>query len=307
MVPLTIPMMGASPAGGSSRKCALTMARNSDGVVRPGTRSRGHDRRHGEDHGIVDAERHLVLAEVEGHNLVLREIERPQPVPEPDRHVARPEKAQRRLDEDVAQPVAGNQRAAGLAPRRQRLADDGGGETGARLPRVSVEGRDPERARQSLVQRAGARHDLADGFCVGAEQQTGESEIVAHRRPRHPAALVEDPPRQPPGVDPQRPPLARREIDECKVGRRRAGKPFRGTDRLEIGKRGMVGREQQVIAVVDHHVERRVMIGPAAPAGLAGGLVHHDACAARRKAHRRGKTGKSGTDDMDRLRHQMKA
>ena len=48
----------------------------------------------------------------------------------------------------------------------------------------------------------------------------------------------------------------------------------------------MIGREQQVIAVVDHHVERGVVVGPAAPAGLAGGLVHDDvrACAASRTA-----------------------
>ncbi len=80
-----------------------------------------------------------------------------------------------------------------------------------------------------------------------------------------------------------------------------------GADRLEKGQRRMIGREQQVIAVVDHHVERRVMVGPAAPAGLAGGLVHDDVRALRRKTHRGGEPGKSGTDDVNRARHQMKA
>jgi hypothetical protein len=69
----------------------------------------------------------------------------------------------------------------------------------------------------------------------------------------------------------------------------------------------MIGREQQVVAVVDHHVERRIMIRPAAAAGLAGGFVHDDARAVRRKAHRSGEPGKSGTDDVYRARHQMKA
>ena len=39
IVPLTIPIIGASPGGGASRKCALTMAQNCDGVSRPGTRA----------------------------------------------------------------------------------------------------------------------------------------------------------------------------------------------------------------------------------------------------------------------------
>src|ERR1700730_15114636 len=39
MVPFTTPMMGASPGGGSRRKCALTMARNSDGALMSGTSS----------------------------------------------------------------------------------------------------------------------------------------------------------------------------------------------------------------------------------------------------------------------------
>ena len=69
----------------------------------------------------------------------------------------------------------------------------------------------------------------------------------------------------------------------------------------------MVGREQKVIAVVDHHVERRVVVGAATSARLAGGLVDDDARPARREAHRGGEPGKSGTDDVDRAGHQMKA
>ena len=38
----------------------------------------------------------------------------------------------------------------------------------------------------------------------------------------------------------------------------------------------MIARQQQVIAVVDHHVERGIVVGPAAAAGLTGGLVHDD-------------------------------
>ena len=69
----------------------------------------------------------------------------------------------------------------------------------------------------------------------------------------------------------------------------------------------MIAREQQVIAVVDHHVEHRVMIGPAAATGAAGGFVHHDPCPAIGKPHRGGEPGKSRTDDVNCAQHQMKA
>ena len=42
----------------------------------------------------------------------------------------------------------------------------------------------------------------------------------------------------------------------------------------------MIAREQQVIAVVDHHVELRIVIGAAAPARLPRRLVHDHALAA---------------------------
>ena len=64
----------------------------------------------------------------------------------------------------------------------------------------------------------------------------------------------------------------------------------------------MVGREHKVIAVVDHHVERGVVIGATPSSSLAGGLVHDDACPARREAHCSGEPGKPGADHVDRAR-----
>src|SRR5262249_61631955 len=88
------------------------------------------------------------------HHLVSREIECAQPAPERDLHVALAEKAQRRLDENLAEPVAGDQRPTGLPPRRQCFADDGASEAGAPLFRIDVERRQPERPRPALVERA---------------------------------------------------------------------------------------------------------------------------------------------------------
>jgi len=69
----------------------------------------------------------------------------------------------------------------------------------------------------------------------------------------------------------------------------------------------MIGRQQQVIAVVDHHVERRVVIGPAAPPGLARRLVHDDGRSAIRQTDRGCEPGEPGPNDVDLVRHQMKA
>ena len=70
-------------------------------------------------------------------------------------------------------------------------------------------------------------------------------------------------------------------------------------------ERRVIAREQQVIAVVDHHVELRIVIRAAAPARLARRLVHDHALAGGREPDRGGKAGEPGTDDMDRARHQM--
>ncbi len=69
----------------------------------------------------------------------------------------------------------------------------------------------------------------------------------------------------------------------------------------------MVAREHKVIAVVDHHVQRRVVVRAATSSGLAGGLVQHDPFPARRKTNRGGEPGKSRSNDVDRARHQIKA
>ena len=62
-----------------------------------------------------------------------------------------------------------------------------------------------------------------------------------------------------------------------------------------------------MVAVVDHHVEQRIMIGPAAASRRAGGLVYDDGDPARRQAHGGGEPGESRADDVDGTPHQMKA
>ena len=49
------------------------------------------------------------------------------------------------------------------------------------------------------------------------------------------------------------------------------------------------------------------MIGAATPARLPGSLVHDDAARRAGEAHRSGKAGETGADDVNRARHQTKA
>ena len=79
----------------------------------------------------------------------------------------------------------------------------------------------------------------------------------------------------------------------------RADQPVRGADVAQIGERGAVARKQKVIAVVDRHADRGVVIGTAAAAGKSRGLVHDDAAPALRELQRSGQAGKAGADDVD--------
>ena len=71
-VPLMTPRIGGCPAGGSMRKCALTMARNSVGASRPRHQRRRRIGRHGKDHGIIRGKRNRLAAEIERLDAVRR-------------------------------------------------------------------------------------------------------------------------------------------------------------------------------------------------------------------------------------------
>ena len=79
----------------------------------------------------------------------------------------------------------------------------------------------------------------------------------------------------------------------------RTDQPVRGADVAQISERGVVARKQKMIAVVDGHADRGVVIGAAAAAGKRRGLVHDDAAAALRQLQRSGQAGKAGADDVD--------
>ena len=68
-----------------------------------------------------------------------------------------------------------------------------------------------------------------------------------------------------------------------------------------------VAREQQMIAVIDGEIGRRIEIGPAAPARLLRGLVqmHLVICICQANGGREARN--SSADNVNCLLHQMKA
>ena len=76
-----------------------------------------------------------------------------------------------------------------------------------------------------------------------------------------------------------------------------------GADAVQIIQRRAIARKQEMVAVVDRHADRSIVIGAAAAAGECGRLVHGDGSAARRQPHGGGQAGKAGADNVDRSAH----
>ena len=103
------------------------------------------------------------------------------------------------------------------------------------------------------------------------------------------------------------PALPGREIDKRELRTLGPDKPCLGADRSCIGQRVAVARQQQVVAVVDGQVGRRIEIGTATATRLLRRLVDMDAPIRVRQPHGCREPGNSGADDMNGVLHQMKA
>ena len=121
------------------------------------------------------------------------------------------------------------------------------------------------------------------------------------------ARLIEHPQRQPAVAEVELPALSGRQIDERKLRALRPDQSRLGADRACVGHRVTIARQQQMIAVVDGEVGRRVEIGPAAAAGLLRGLVDMHLEIRIRQPDGGRKARNSSADDVDGLLHQMKA
>ena len=141
------------------------MARNFVGVLRPGSSDAARARRNGHHHGIVGPERYGVAAEFQTADPACRHAEFAQFVAEPDAAALAVQQLDRGIDQNRAQALAGDQRPAGLAARKQGFAHDRAGKTRRALGRIDVQRRQQQRLHQPLIQRSLARdgvtHQLA--------------------------------------------------------------------------------------------------------------------------------------------------
>ena len=101
--------------------------------------------------------------------------------------------------------------------------------------------------------------------------------------------------------------VVRVDVEEGELRSPRSRHAVPRADGAEIAADRLIAGQDEVVAVVDHHAQCRVMIRPAASSGLAGGLVHEAPPPALGEAHRRSEAGQTGADDVDRSRHQAKA
>ena len=222
---------------------------------------------------------------------------------EPHRHAVLRQVGERRLDQGRAQAVAGDQRPAGGAAGGERLANHRAGELGGAERRRDVERRQQQRLDQARIEGPAAGDDLADRLAGAREQERGELEIIERGGTGHPHGGIEDPPRHAARIHAQGPALAALEIDEIEGGGGRDRQLRCGADVAQETECRTIARQQQMIAVVDGHAERGIVIGAAAAARERGGLVHHDLPAAFSQRHRGGEPGEAGTDDVDGRRH----
>ena len=163
-----------------------------------------------------------------------------------------------------------------------------------------------QRVQEALIRRTGAADHLAHRF-AGRDQQFRHRDEFANARTGRARITVEQPERNDAVIDAQHPAFVRLQIGEGELRRVWPREPVGRSYRGEIRHRGVVAREQQVIAVVDHHAELRIVIRAATSARLARRLVHDDTLAPFAQANRGGEAGKPGTDDVDGARHQTNA
>ena len=121
-----------------------------------------------------------------------------------------------------------------------------------------------------------------------------------------PTRRVEYPPRYEPGVSPDRPALAGREIDEGETRRRRPAKARTRADEVEVRKGANIAGQHEMVAVVDLHAEGGIEIRAATPARLVGRLMKRDRQTARGQPHGGGQSRQTRADDMDLTRRQTR-
>ena len=265
-------------------------------------------RRNRDHNGIVGPDRNtIVAAEFQSVNALRAHHELAQLVTETDAGAFVLQQLDRRLDQNRAQAIAGDQRPARLSAGEQGFPHHRAGKARGTLGRVDVERRKQQRLHEAVVEHALAGYGIADQLVGRRPNQRHECEVIGQTGIGDAASLIEHPQWQPAVAEVELPALPGREIDKRELRALGPDQPCLGADRPRIGQRVAVARQQKVVAIVDGQVGRRIEIRTAAAACLLRGLVDMHAPIRVRQSHGCRKAGNSGANDMNAVLHQMKA
>ena len=212
-----------------------------------------------------------------------------------------------RFDQNRAQAITCDQRPASLSARQQGFAHHCAGKAGGPFGRIDVQRRKQQRLHQPLIERSLAADGIPDQFAWRRPDQRHQCEVIEQAGVGHTAGPIEYPQRQPAFSEVELPTLARAEINERKLRALGPDQSRFGADRSCVSQRVAVAREQELVAVIDSQVGRRVEIRPAAAAGLLRSLVDMHLEIRIRQPNGRREARNSSADDVDRLLHQMNA
>ncbi len=162
----------------------------------------------------------------------------------------------------------GDDRPARRAAARQSRPHDRAGELRGALSGLGIQRSEEERAPEPFVERAPAIHDGVDAPVLARRKKREHGEIVERPRAGDAAMRRKNPPGKRPGVWPHAPAFLCGEVDEGEIGLARLRQRAKAADDAQEIQRVGIARQQQMIAVVDHHAKRRIEIGAAASASL---------------------------------------
>ncbi len=152
---------------------------------------------------------------------------------------------------------------------------------------------------QPPIESRSGQQKIGDEIVRPGAHESHALQVIGQAYARNAPRRLEQPPRHAAGVGPEVPALAARDVEKRVTRFRLADQRAPRADRVEIGYRRLVARDQQVVAVVDAATQRRVEIGAATSARLRRRFVDGDADPCLAQPQRGGEAGQSGADDMD--------
>lgn len=259
--------------------------------------------RYGKNHLLLRTQGFFTVDEGQAAHFSVLQLQGAQPATEPNLRAGLAQPLQGRFDEGGGQAGHRDPRADAAAALGQRLAHHRAREVGRSFLRRGIENGNQQGPQEFLPQHAAARQHLFDLSAGMASHQGRYRQIVTEARARHAAPCSQDPPGNGPVIGAQGPGPTRRDVKERKLCPRRSAHPVRRADGAEVAADGRIAGQDEVIAVVDLHVEHAVMVGAATSSRLSGGIRKHDRHAAARQGHGRRQSGQSCSDDVDARPH----